>query len=78
MIQSTPDLDVVVLGAAAMDMMAWVDHLPTRDGIELARKVEMRPGGAGANVAVAASRLGLKVGFISRISSDENGQNSPQ
>lgn len=71
---STPDLDVVVLGAAAMDMLAWVDHLPAKDGIELARKIEMRPGGAGANVAVAAARLGLKVGFIARIGSDENGQ----
>lgn len=74
MSRSVPDLDVVVLGAAAMDMLAWVDHLPSRDGIELARKIEIRPGGAGANVAVAAARLGLKVGFIARISSDENGQ----
>lgn len=68
------DLDAVVLGAAAMDMLAWVNHLPARDGIELARKVEMRPGGAGANVAVATSRLGLKVGFISQIGSDEHGR----
>jgi len=69
-----PDLDAVVIGAAAMDILAWVDHLPARDSIELARNVEMQPGGAGANVAVAVSRLGLKVGFIARIGSDENGQ----
>jgi len=74
MIPSTPGLDVVVLGAAAMDMLAWVDHLPVKDGITLARKVELQPGGSGANVAIAAARLGLKVGFIARIGSDENGQ----
>ena len=71
---STHGLDAIVIGAAAMDMMAWVEHLPVKDGIVLARQVEIQPGGAGANVAVAVARLGFKVGFIARLSTDENGR----
>ncbi len=74
MSRSKGDIDAIVIGAAAMDMLAWVDQLPSKDGIELARQIEMRPGGSGANVAVAASRLGAKVGFIARISSDQHGK----
>ena len=71
---STQPLDVVVVGAVAMDMLAWVDELPGKDSIVLARQVELRPGGSGANVAVATARLGFKVGFIAKMSPDEHGR----
>ncbi len=67
-------IEVIVVGAAAMDMLAFVDRLPGKDGIEMAREVKMMPGGTGANVAVALARLGRKVGFIARISDDANGK----
>lgn len=71
---SKSGLDAIIIGAAAMDMLAWVEHLPAKDDIVLAQRVEMQPGGSGANVAVAVARFGFKVGFIARISADENGQ----
>jgi ribokinase len=67
-------LDAIVLGAAAMDMLAWVDRLPEKDSIVLAKRAEMQPGGSGANVAVALARLGLKTGFVAKLSQDENGR----
>ncbi len=66
-------LDAVVLGAAALDMLAWVDRLPEKDGIVSAYRVQMEPGGSGANVAVALARLGFKTGFVGRLSHDANG-----
>ncbi len=67
-------LDAIVLGAAAMDMLAWVDRVPEKDSIVLAKRAEMQPGGSGANVAVALARMGLKTGFVARLSQDENGR----
>ena len=66
-------LDAIVLGAAAMDMLAWVDQLPEKDSIVPAKRAEMQPGGSGANVAVALARLGFKTGFVARLSQDANG-----
>lgn len=57
-----------------MDMSAWVEELPQKDSIVLAKRVDLQPGGSGANVAVAIARLGFRVGFIARISADEYGR----
>ena len=66
--------DVVVVGVAAMDMVARVDRLPQPDDLVLAQQFEYSPGGAGANVAAALSRLGCKTIFLGRVGDDENGR----
>lgn len=72
---NTPfSLDVVVLGAAAMDHLAWVADFPGPDEIVLARRSELQPGGAAANVAVAIARLGLSCGFHGQLGEDEYGR----
>ena len=67
-------LNVVVLGAPAVDLVARVDQLPRRDGIVLARSYERFPGGSPANVAVGLARLGYQVGFLGKLGDDEHGR----
>ncbi|MBU0702644.1 MAG: carbohydrate kinase family protein [Chloroflexi bacterium] len=68
------ELDVVVLGGAAVDWVARVDALPERDSLVLARACEKFPGGSAANVAVGLARLGCSVGFVGKLGDDEHGQ----
>jgi ribokinase len=69
-----PDLDVVVLGGAAVDWVAEVETLPPRDGLALAHSYRCYPGGSAANVAVGLARLGFRTGFVGKLGDDENGQ----
>jgi len=66
--------EVVVLGAAAVDIVARVTEMPRKDSIIFADSCEAFPGGAGANVAAGIARLGRKVTFLGKFGSDENGQ----
>ncbi len=68
------NLQVVVLGGAAMDWIAQVKALPPKDGLALARSYARFPGGSAANVAVGVARLGHRVGFVGKLGDDENGQ----
>ena len=72
--RTTPVLDVVVLGGAAVDWVARVAALPPRDGLALARSCTRFPGGSAANVASGLARLGQRVGFVGKMGDDENGQ----
>jgi len=67
-------LEVVILGAAAMDTVARLERLPEVDGIALAHSCETFPGGSGGNVAVGIARLGHRVGFVGKLGDDENGR----
>ncbi len=67
-------LDVVVLGGAAVDLVARVETLPQKDSIVLARSFEKFPGGSAANVAVGIARLGHSVGFVGKLGADEHGR----
>ena len=67
-------LDAVVVGGAAVDLVAQVDELPQRDSLVLARAFERFPGGSAANVAVGLARLGRRVGFVGKLGDDEHGQ----
>ncbi|MEA3396700.1 MAG: carbohydrate kinase family protein [Chloroflexota bacterium] len=67
-------LDAVVVGGAAVDLVAQVDELPQRDSLVLARAFGRFPGGSAANVAVGLARLGRRVGFVGKLGDDEHGQ----
>ena len=65
--------DVVSIGALLLDMIAFVDEFPKKDGESFVRDFTMLPGGAAANVAVLCSRLGLKTAFSGKIGKDNFG-----
>ena len=67
-------MDVVCLGELLVDLF------PAEVGRPLAQVSSFRPvpGGAPANVAVAASRLGAKVGFIGKVGDDAFGRHLAQ
>jgi sugar/nucleoside kinase (ribokinase family) len=67
-------LEVVVLGGAAMDWVAQVESLPARDGLALAHTCTRFPGGSAANVAVGIARLGHSVGFAGKLGDDDSGR----
>ena len=72
--QAGPELDAVVLGGAAMDLVARVEVLPPKDGLAVARTYTRFPGGSAANVAVGIARLGHRVGFAGKMGDDEDGR----
>jgi ribokinase len=67
-------LNVVVVGTPAMDLMAKVKALPHTDEMAIAERYGPYAGGAGANVAVGAARLGCRVGFLGTLGDDEYGR----
>jgi ribokinase len=64
---------VMIVGAAAMDRIQAVDHLPTAGTSVQASSLVEEPGGKGFNQAVACARLGLDVDFWSVIGGDSQG-----
>ncbi|MGA8114340.1 MAG: ribokinase, partial [Actinocatenispora sp.] len=65
---------VVVVGSANVDIISRVDHLPTPGETLLARQAAFRPGGKGANQAVAASRLGADTTLYAAVGADAFGR----
>jgi len=65
---------IVVVGKVGMDILVRLDAAPRSGESVLGEGMELIPGGKGANQAVAASRLGAKVSFISRVGDDEFGR----
>ena len=66
--------EVACLGDINLDILMYMDKLPKLGSESLASHLELRPGGAAANVAVALSRLGVHVGFIGAIGADVIGR----
>lgn len=64
----------VVMGAAAVDTVVRVPHLPKPDEIVYPESIGRYPGGSSANVAVGLSRLGESVSFLGKIGDDESGK----
>src|SRR5215475_9159692 len=65
---------VIVVGSANIDVIAGADRLP-RDGETLrGRDLVIRPGGKGANQAIAARRLGADVALYASVGVDEFGR----
>jgi len=66
--------EVVVFGSAALDTYGHLDAAPTPEETIYVATSGRRPGGMGANVAVALSRLNIKVSFFSKIGKDSAGR----
>lgn len=67
---------IIVLGSSNTDMVIHTDRLPDPGETVLGGEFMMTAGGKGANQAVAASRLGGTVSFISKIGDDYFGKKS--
>lgn len=66
-------MDVVVLGSANADLIVRVARRPRPGETVLGSDTEVLPGGKGANVAVAAARLGASVALLGAVGTDGNG-----
>jgi len=64
----------VAMGAAAVDTVVKVSHLPKPDEIVYPESINCYPGGSSANVAVGLRRLGDSVTFLGKIGDDESGK----
>lgn len=69
---------IVVVGSSNMDMVVKTAHIPVPGETVLSGSFFMNPGGKGANQAVAASRLGAEVIFISKLGNDVFGKQFSQ
>jgi ribokinase len=67
---------IVVIGSSNTDMVVKADRLPVPGETILGGKFMMNAGGKGANQAVAVSRLGGKVFFITKTGNDLFGKRS--
>jgi len=67
-------LDLICMGVIALDNILLVERIPQPDEVIFARKIGSFPGGTSANVAVAAAKLGAKVGFVGKVGNDLNGR----
>jgi len=67
-------LNVVLLGASAVDVVVRVRYIPGPDDIVLAEGVKVFPGGSTANVAVGLAKLGVRCGIVCRVGRDRYGE----
>ena len=61
---------LVVIGSANMDLISHVKQFPAPGETRSGSALVQRPGGKGANQAIAAARNGAKVSFIGNIGRD--------
>ncbi len=66
-------LDVLSIGNINVDLSFYIERLPEPDGEGLA-DLEFFHGGAAANFAVGAARLGLRVGLLGCVGDDHFGR----
>jgi len=67
-------LDVIAVGNANIDITLYVNRVPGPDEAEESLNLVVSGGGAASNFAIAASRMGCRVGFIGCIGSDDYGK----
>lgn len=65
---------ITVIGSSNMDLTVRTPHIPVKGETIFGGEVIMSFGGKGANQAVAVSRLGGDVNFISKVGDDSNGR----
>ena len=64
------EVDVAVFGSVALDVHGTLKRLPASDEVVYVEETGRHPGGMGANVAVALSKLDVPVAFFGRIGID--------
>ena len=69
---------ILVIGSANTDMVIKTNHFPLPGETVLGGRFIMNPGGKGANQAIAATRLGSQVTFITKLGNDIFGQQALQ
>lgn len=67
------DIEVVVLGAANLDLVYRVDRLPHEGETTSSLSTDTHPGGKGLNQAIAAARSGTSTAFIGATGPDAPG-----
>ena len=66
-------IDVAVLGSINLDVVIGVAAFPKAGETIMSRSVVQTSGGKGANQAIAAARMGVKVAMIGAVGDDEAG-----
>ena len=66
--------DIIILGIFVADISFSGDKIPTIGETILGDSYNIGPGGKGCNQAIAISRLGEKVNFISKLGNDDYGR----
>lgn len=66
--------DLLVVGSANADLTVGVDRRPAAGETVLGSDLAIRPGGKGANQAVAAARLGARTALLARVGDDAHGR----
>ncbi|WCK56424.1 5-dehydro-2-deoxygluconokinase [Aneurinibacillus sp. Ricciae_BoGa-3] len=64
------EYDVIAIGRACIDLNATEYNRPMEETMTFTKYV----GGSPANIAIGSSRLGLRAGFIGKISDDQHGR----
>ncbi|MGG3572872.1 5-dehydro-2-deoxygluconokinase [Bacillus gobiensis] len=67
---SQKEYDLIAIGRACIDLNATEYNRPMEETMTFSKYV----GGSPANIAIGSSKLGLKAGFIGKISDDQHGR----
>lgn len=67
-------LDVIGFGALNADQLYTVDKIANHDDESFIKDFTQTCGGSAANTCIGISRLGLKTGYIGKISNDDEGK----
>ncbi len=67
-------LDVVCFGALNMDKLYRVNRIAREEEESVITGFKESPGGSAANTAVGLARLGIKTGYIGKVSNDREGK----
>src|SRR5262249_7379084 len=71
--RETPVGQVIVVGSVNADYAVRVGHLPQPGETVTGGRLEILPGGKGANQATAAARLGAQVTLVAAVGRDARG-----
>lgn len=63
-------MDLLAIGGITFDFLFWVDRLPEKHFEGVIKKQGKFYGGRAPNVAVAASKLGIRTGLVSSVGED--------
>jgi len=67
-------LDVICFGALNVDRLYKVNQIVGRDEESFVKGFREFPGGSAANTAVGLARLGIRTGYIGKVSQDREGR----